>query len=62
MGTIYLAISIASSPIGSHLLLVKMIGYFYDKVANEDDNSCFGSQCLKTSFKRSLASVVSLVA
>ncbi|CAN8287542.1 unnamed protein product [Cochlearia groenlandica] len=49
MGTIYFTISIAG-PIGSYLLSVKVIGYFYDKVASEDDNSCFGSQCFRTSF------------
>ncbi|ESQ52032.1 hypothetical protein EUTSA_v10016523mg [Eutrema salsugineum] len=47
MGTIYFTISIAG-PIGSYLLSVKVIGYFYDKVAY--DNSCFGSQCFRTSF------------
>ncbi|ANM61368.1 Major facilitator superfamily protein [Arabidopsis thaliana] len=49
MGTIYFTISIAG-PIGSYILSVKVIGYFYDKVASEDDNSCFGSQCFRTSF------------
>uniref|UniRef100_A0A1J3G7S9 Putative transporter MCH1 n=1 Tax=Noccaea caerulescens TaxID=107243 RepID=A0A1J3G7S9_NOCCA len=49
MGTIYFTISIAG-PVGSYLLSVKVIGYFYDKVASEDDNSCFGSQCFRTSF------------
>lgn len=49
MGTIYFTISIAG-PVGSYLLSVKVIGYFYDKVASEVDNSCFGSQCFRTSF------------
>ncbi|KFK36326.1 hypothetical protein AALP_AA4G108400 [Arabis alpina] len=49
MGTIYFTISIAG-PIGSYLLSVKVIGYFYDKVASDVDNSCFGSQCFRTSF------------
>ncbi|XP_010509767.1 PREDICTED: protein NUCLEAR FUSION DEFECTIVE 4 [Camelina sativa] len=49
MGTIYFTISIAG-PIGSYVLSVKVIGYFYDKVASEHDNSCFGSQCFRTSF------------
>ncbi|KAG2309009.1 hypothetical protein Bca52824_028757 [Brassica carinata] len=49
MGTIYFTISIAG-PVGSYLLSVKVIGYFYDKVASKDDNSCFGSQCFRTSF------------
>ncbi|CAH2059442.1 unnamed protein product [Thlaspi arvense] len=49
MGTIYFTISIAG-PIGSYLLSVKVIGYFYDKVASEVDNSCFGSKCFRTSF------------
>ncbi|KAH0930298.1 hypothetical protein HID58_016025, partial [Brassica napus] len=49
MGTIYFTISIAG-PVGSYLLSVKVIGYFYDKVASEVDNSCCGSQCFRTSF------------
>ncbi|WZZ55198.1 hypothetical protein YC2023_055305 [Brassica napus] len=49
MGTIYFTISIAG-PVGSYFLSVKVIGYFYDKVASEVDNCCFGSQCFRTSF------------
>ncbi|XP_010541167.1 PREDICTED: uncharacterized protein LOC104814691 [Tarenaya hassleriana] len=49
MGTIYFTISIAG-PVGSYICSVKVIGYFYDKVASGDDNSCFGNHCFMTSF------------
>ncbi|CAH2059444.1 unnamed protein product [Thlaspi arvense] len=49
MGTIFYTISIAS-PIGSYIFSVKVIGYFYDKVDSEDDHSCYGNHCFRTSF------------
>ncbi|CAF1817440.1 unnamed protein product [Brassica oleracea] len=48
MGTIFYTIGIAS-PVGSYIFSVKVIGYFYDKVASED-HSCYGSHCFRTSF------------
>lgn len=50
MGTIFNTIAIAS-PVGSYIFSVRVIGYFYDKVAKEDDgNSCYGSHCFMLSF------------
>lgn len=49
MGTIFYTISIAS-PVGSYFFSVKVIGYLYDRVASEDDHSCYGNHCFRTSF------------
>ncbi|CAN8316153.1 unnamed protein product [Cochlearia groenlandica] len=49
MGTIFYTISIAS-PVGSYVFSVKVIGYLYDKVASEDDHSCYGNHCFRSSF------------
>ncbi|OMO61446.1 Nodulin-like protein [Corchorus olitorius] len=49
MGTIFNTIAIAS-PVGSYIFSVRVIGYFYDKVATGEDNSCYGSQCFMLSF------------
>ncbi|CAK9184749.1 unnamed protein product [Ilex paraguariensis] len=49
MGTIFNTIAIAS-PIGSYLLSVRVIGYFYDKEASGDGNSCNGTHCFMLSF------------
>ncbi|KAJ0240085.1 hypothetical protein HA466_0227730 [Hirschfeldia incana] len=48
MGTIFYTVAIAS-PVGSYFFSVKVIGYFYDKVASED-HSCYGNHCFSTSF------------
>lgn len=47
MGTIFNAIA-AASPLGSYILSVRVVGYIYDKEANED-NSCFGIHCFMLS-------------
>ncbi|PIM99598.1 hypothetical protein CDL12_27909 [Handroanthus impetiginosus] len=49
LGTIFNAITIAS-PVGSYILSVRVIGYFYDKEASEYENSCIGPQCFRTAF------------
>ncbi|CAH8264700.1 unnamed protein product [Arabidopsis lyrata] len=49
MATIFYTISIAS-PVGSYIFSVKVIGYLYDKVASEDDHSCYGNHCFRTSY------------
>ncbi|KAM7273896.1 hypothetical protein ACFE04_028560 [Oxalis oulophora] len=49
MGTIFNTIAIAS-PVGSYIFSVRVIGYLYDKVATNEDNSCFGSRCFMLSF------------
>jgi len=48
MGTIFNAIA-AASPLGSYILSVKVVGYIYDKQADED-NLCFGIDCFMSSF------------
>lgn len=48
MGTIFNAIA-AASPLGSYILSVRVVGYFYDKQADED-NLCFGIDCFMSSF------------
>ena len=49
MGTIYSAITLAS-PVGSYVFSVKLMGYIYDKEADGDDHSCFGTRCFMLSF------------
>ncbi|KAK2371315.1 protein NUCLEAR FUSION DEFECTIVE [Trifolium repens] len=49
MGTIFNTIA-ASSPLGSYILSVRVVGYIYDKEANKEDNSCFGIHCFMLSF------------
>jgi predicted transporter len=49
MGTIFNTIA-ASSPLGSYILSVRVVGYIYDKEANKEDNSCFGIHCFMSSF------------
>ncbi|GAB2269917.1 hypothetical protein Dimus_004835 [Dionaea muscipula] len=49
MGTIFNTIAIAS-PVGSFFLSVQVVGYIYDKVAGEDEDSCSGSRCFMLSF------------
>ena len=49
MGTIYSAITLAS-PVGSYIFSVKLMGYIYDKEADGDDHSCFGTRCFMLSF------------
>lgn len=49
MGTIFNSIA-AASPLGSYILSVRVVGYFYDKEANKENNSCFGRHCFMTSF------------
>lgn len=63
MATIFYTISIAS-PVGSYIFSVKVIGYLYDKVASEDDHSCYGNHCFRTSFMimAAMAMLGSLVA
>ncbi|XP_047154398.1 protein NUCLEAR FUSION DEFECTIVE 4-like [Vigna umbellata] len=48
MGTIFNAIA-AASPLGSYILSVKVVGYIYDKQADED-NFCFGTGCFMPSY------------
>ena len=48
MGTIFNAIA-AASPLGSYILSVKVVGYIYDKQADED-NFCFGIDCFMSSY------------
>lgn len=48
-GTIFNTIAVAS-PLGSYIFSVKVIGYFYDKEATGEDNSCSGTQCFMSSF------------
>jgi hypothetical protein len=49
MGTIFNTIAIAS-PMGSYIFSVRVIGYFYDKEASGESNSCFGTHCFMLSF------------
>uniref|UniRef100_A0A1J3GVY8 Putative transporter MCH1 n=1 Tax=Noccaea caerulescens TaxID=107243 RepID=A0A1J3GVY8_NOCCA len=49
MGTIFNTISVAS-PIGSYIFSVRLIGYFYDKAASGEGNTCYGSHCFRLSF------------
>ncbi|XP_061373496.1 protein NUCLEAR FUSION DEFECTIVE 4-like [Gastrolobium bilobum] len=49
MGTIFNTIA-ASSPLGSYILSVRVVGYIYDKEASEEDNSCIGVHCFMSSF------------
>ncbi|XP_031276239.1 protein NUCLEAR FUSION DEFECTIVE 4-like [Pistacia vera] len=49
MGTIFNTIGIAS-PVGSYIFSVRVIGYFYDKVANGENDSCYGTHCFMLSF------------
>uniref|UniRef100_A0A2P2MY09 Major facilitator superfamily (MFS) profile domain-containing protein n=1 Tax=Rhizophora mucronata TaxID=61149 RepID=A0A2P2MY09_RHIMU len=44
MGTIFNTIALAS-PLGSYVCSVRVIGYFYDKVATGEGNTCFGAHC-----------------
>ncbi|GLT46388.1 hypothetical protein SLA2020_201440 [Shorea laevis] len=48
-GTIFNTIAIAS-PVGSYIFSVRVIGYFYDKEASGEDNSCYGTRCFMISF------------
>lgn len=48
MGTIFNTIA-AASPLGSYILSVKVVGYIYDKQADED-NFCFGTGCFMSSY------------
>jgi len=59
MGTIINTIGIAT-PLGSYIFSVRVIGYFYEKEASGEDDSCFGStHCFMPSFLI-MASVVFL--
>lgn len=49
MGTIFNAVAIAS-PVGSYVFSVRIIGYLYDKVAEGEGNSCYGTKCFMLSF------------
>ncbi|KAJ7956321.1 protein NUCLEAR FUSION DEFECTIVE 4-like [Quillaja saponaria] len=49
MGTIFNTIA-AASPLGSYILSVRVVGYIYDKEANNEDNTCFGTRCFMLSF------------
>ena len=49
MGTIFNTIAIAS-PVGSYIFSVRVIGYFYDKEASGEDDSCSGTHCFRLSF------------
>ncbi|KAL7161537.1 hypothetical protein ACSBR2_042076 [Camellia fascicularis] len=49
MGTIFNTIA-ASSPVGSSILSVLVIGYIYDTKASGEGNSCYGTQCFMLSF------------
>ncbi|GAV66721.1 Nodulin-like domain-containing protein/MFS_1 domain-containing protein [Cephalotus follicularis] len=49
MGTIFNTIAI-SSPVGSYIFSVRVMGYLYDKVATGEDNSCYGTRCFMLSF------------
>nr|POF24340.1 protein nuclear fusion defective 4 [Quercus suber] len=52
MGTIFNTIAIAS-PVGSYIFSVRVIGYFYDKEASGEDDSCSDENYLLT-VKRTL--------
>ncbi|KAJ3674569.1 hypothetical protein LUZ60_005185 [Juncus effusus] len=47
-GTIFNAVAVAS-PVGSYLLSVRVVGYFYDLEARGEE-SCFGRNCFGMSF------------
>ncbi|CAL5362122.1 unnamed protein product [Camellia sinensis] len=49
MGTIFNTIAV-SSPVGSSILSVLVIGYIYDTEASGEGNSCYGTQCFMFSF------------
>ncbi|XP_021891038.1 protein NUCLEAR FUSION DEFECTIVE 4-like [Carica papaya] len=49
LGTIFNTISVAS-PIGSYIFSVWVIGFIYDKVSSDDNNSCYGTHCFALSF------------
>jgi hypothetical protein len=49
LGTIYNTIGIAT-PLGSYIFSVRVIGYFYDKEASGEDDSCSGTHCFMLSF------------
>ncbi|KAJ4851360.1 hypothetical protein Tsubulata_006670 [Turnera subulata] len=48
MGIIFNTISIAS-PVGSYIFSVKVVGYFYDMVANSETHVCLGTRCFMLS-------------
>ncbi|KAL2492787.1 Nodulin-like/Major Facilitator Superfamily protein [Abeliophyllum distichum] len=49
MGTIFNTITIAG-PVGSYVLSVWIIGYFYDKEASDHGKTCIGIHCFMLSF------------
>lgn len=49
MGTIFNTITIAG-PVGSYVLSVRIIGYFYDREASDNGKTCIGNHCFKLSF------------
>lgn len=49
MGTIFNTIAIGS-PVGSYIFSVRVIGYIYDKEAQGEGNSCYGTRCFMLSF------------
>ncbi|KAJ4851361.1 hypothetical protein Tsubulata_006676, partial [Turnera subulata] len=63
MGTIYNTIAI-SFPVGSYLFSVKVVGYFYDMVADRETHTCLGTHCFMFSLlvMASVASFGALVA
>ncbi|XP_062168526.1 uncharacterized protein LOC133874666 isoform X2 [Alnus glutinosa] len=58
LGTIINTLGIAI-PLGSYISSVRVIGYFYEKEASGEDDSCFGTHCFMLSFLI-MASVVFL--
>ncbi|KAJ4845390.1 hypothetical protein Tsubulata_051569 [Turnera subulata] len=48
MGTIFNTISI-SAPVGSYIFSVKIVGYFYDMVADSETHVCLGTRCFMLS-------------
>ncbi|KAL3374641.1 hypothetical protein AABB24_006229 [Solanum stoloniferum] len=49
LGTIFNTITVAG-PVGSYILSVWVVGYFYDKEASDEGNMCTGTHCFMLSF------------